>query len=321
MGFLDNSGDIVVDMILTDTGRWRLARGDGSFKITKFALADDEIDYSKYNSSHASGSAYYDLDILTTPVLEAPSDNSTTMQSKLLTITRNNLLYLPILKLSENVDGTKTTRHSTFNMFVVLVDENSESTDLSLGVYQSTVRGLIKGTTGKQGGYIRIDQGLDTTAISYQRPLDPDLLETQYIVEIDNRLGSLVSPTGVELIPSLVDDDNIAIYNITDASTSVGATLAESGLIGFMDTSKDLVGLVSIAGPRGSFLSFRVKSSELLNSSESLFDEIGIIGTAVEINSNHTGARVALFIDTIVKVTGATTGYRLDIPVRFAKVI
>ena len=43
MGFLDNSGDIILDAVLTDTGRMRLAKGDGSFKIVKFALGDDEI--------------------------------------------------------------------------------------------------------------------------------------------------------------------------------------------------------------------------------------------------------------------------------------
>ena len=48
MGFLDNSGDIILDAVLTDTGRFRLAKGDGSFRITKFALGDDEIDYTKY---------------------------------------------------------------------------------------------------------------------------------------------------------------------------------------------------------------------------------------------------------------------------------
>ena len=48
MGFLDNSGDIILDAVLTDTGRMRLAKGDGSFKIVKFALGDDEIDYSTY---------------------------------------------------------------------------------------------------------------------------------------------------------------------------------------------------------------------------------------------------------------------------------
>ena len=51
MGFLDNSGDIILDAVLTDTGRMRLAKGDGSFKISKFALADDEIDYKLYDKN------------------------------------------------------------------------------------------------------------------------------------------------------------------------------------------------------------------------------------------------------------------------------
>ena len=84
MGFLDNSGDIILDAVLTDTGRMRLAKGDGSFKIAKFALGDDEINYELYNANHASGSAYYDLEILQTPVLEAFTDNAASMKSKLI---------------------------------------------------------------------------------------------------------------------------------------------------------------------------------------------------------------------------------------------
>jgi hypothetical protein len=64
MSFLDNSGDIILDAVLTDTGRYRLAKGDGTFRITKFALGDDEINYGSYNINHASGSAYFDLSIL-----------------------------------------------------------------------------------------------------------------------------------------------------------------------------------------------------------------------------------------------------------------
>jgi len=58
MGYLDNS-IVTVDAILTKKGRELLARGDGSFKITQFALADDEIDYTLYNPLHPSGSAFY----------------------------------------------------------------------------------------------------------------------------------------------------------------------------------------------------------------------------------------------------------------------
>ena len=87
MGYLDNTS-ITVDAILTKRGRELLARGDGSFRITQFALADDEIDYGKYNKDHLSGSAYYDLDILKTPILEAFTNNTSNMKHKLLSIPR-----------------------------------------------------------------------------------------------------------------------------------------------------------------------------------------------------------------------------------------
>ena len=58
MGYLNNSV-VTVDAILTDKGRQLLAQNDGSFQITQFALADDEIDYTLYNPNQPSGSAYY----------------------------------------------------------------------------------------------------------------------------------------------------------------------------------------------------------------------------------------------------------------------
>ena len=109
MAFLDNSGDIILDAVLTDTGRFRLAKGDGTFKIAKFAFGDDEIDYQLYrNSNHAlgshpSGSAYFDLEILQTPVLEAFTNNTSTLKSKLVSINKTNLLYMPVLRLNTNM--------------------------------------------------------------------------------------------------------------------------------------------------------------------------------------------------------------------------
>jgi hypothetical protein len=82
MAFLDNSGDIILDAVLTDAGRQRMARGN--FKITKFALGDEEINYGIYNSSHPSGSAFYDLEVMQTPILEAFTNNTSLMKSKLV---------------------------------------------------------------------------------------------------------------------------------------------------------------------------------------------------------------------------------------------
>ena len=97
MGYLSNQV-VTVDAILTKKGRELLARGDGSFKITQFALADDEIDYTLYNPNHPEGSAYYGEAIEAMPLLEAFPDESQTMKYKLTTLPRGTA-KLPILDL------------------------------------------------------------------------------------------------------------------------------------------------------------------------------------------------------------------------------
>jgi len=87
MGYLDNS-IVTVDAILTKKGRELLARGDGSFKITQFALGHDEIDYTLYNPSHPSGSAFYGEAIENMPLLEAFPDETQIMKYKLTTLPR-----------------------------------------------------------------------------------------------------------------------------------------------------------------------------------------------------------------------------------------
>lgn len=97
MGYLDNS-IVTVDAILTKKGRELLARGDGSFKITQFALSDDEIDYTLYNPTHPLGSAYYGQAIENLPLLEAFPDETQIMKYKLTTLPRGTS-KLPILDI------------------------------------------------------------------------------------------------------------------------------------------------------------------------------------------------------------------------------
>jgi len=97
MGYLNNQV-ITIDAILTTKGRELLARNDGSFRITQFALADDEIDYTLYNPTHPSGSAYYGEAIDNLPLLEAFPEDSQIMKYKLVTLPRGTA-KLPILDL------------------------------------------------------------------------------------------------------------------------------------------------------------------------------------------------------------------------------
>ena len=95
MGYLNNQV-VTVDAILTKKGRETLAKNDGSFRITQFALADDEIDYTLYNPTHPSGSAFYGEAIENMPLLEAFSDETQIMKYKLTTLPRGTSI-LPVL--------------------------------------------------------------------------------------------------------------------------------------------------------------------------------------------------------------------------------
>lgn len=336
MAFLDNSGDIILDAVLTDTGRFRLAKGDGSFKIAKFALGDDEINYESYDKNNPSGSAYYDLEILQTPVLESFTNNTSTMKSKLISIPRTNLLYLPVMRLSGDGNGTMSGSTEAgapryeVGTFVVAVDQNTVGTTNSLGLLNasgsdaldtSIGRGVLNGFEPNSSWpkYIRADQGLDTTEIPPSFSIDADLRETQYIIEVDNRLGSIVSVGGttpglagvsstfVAASVSFIDDDNIASYYLSTNDTDFVGNVEQGA--GSNTTQID--------GPRGTGIQFKIQASTELATSTYLFEQLGSTTTmARDFGGDDISIR---YIDSIIKLTGATTGYRIDIPVRFAK--
>ena len=303
MGFLDNSGDIILDAVLTDHGRKLLAKGDGSFQITKFALGDEEINYTLYNINHPSGSAYYDISILQTPILEAFTDNAGSVKTKLISYNTMNLLHLPVVKL--NQQATTTKMHSS-GSFMIAVDAETEGTtnnnnNNAVG-YNGTepVIGVIFGESLTGDNYIRLDQGLDSTEVSAKATLDPNLIEDSYVVQIDTRLGKLASKAG-DLVPEdYIDDDSIAFYTV------------DVGLVTQI-TDESNAQTQTIAGPRGTRLEFKIASSIDLNTSTYLFNQLG--GTAT-----LEGQQVN-YIDSMVRVTGMKTGYSVDIPVRFVKSI
>jgi len=374
MAFLDNSGDIILDAVLTDTGRLRLAQGDGSFKISKFALGDDEINYELYNKSHASGSSYYDLEVLQTPVLEAFTNNTSNLKSKLISLSRTNVLYMPTFKLNRNdknnniniqdgnskfysrttlsagSSGAANKTEGNSNKFYVAVDSDTFfalTTRRALGGSASattgtmpTVTGLLQGYTVGSGNnphqdHIRVDQGLDTTEIAPELGLDSDLLETAYIVETDYRLGRIKPPAMNGDTPTAVnfiDDDNIASYYLTsDHFVNPKGSPGDQEHNGSKD--KDTLtneggNPMVFAGPRGSTLQIRIQASQELQSSTYLFTQIGnsqlasagdFLGLPTS-NDAFLTNKTIYYIDSTVRVVGANTGFRLDIPVRYIKI-
>jgi hypothetical protein len=97
MGYLNNS-TIVVDAILTRKGRELLARGQNEFNITHFALADDEIDYTLWNSDHPLGTAFYGAVIEAMPITEAVPDETQVMKYKLVTLPKRTV-RIPVVSV------------------------------------------------------------------------------------------------------------------------------------------------------------------------------------------------------------------------------
>jgi hypothetical protein len=107
MSFLNNQY-VTIDAVLTKKGRELLARNDGSFQITQFALSDDEIDYTLYNPNHPSGSAFFGEAIEAMPLLEAFTDETQMMKYKLITLPRGTS-KLPVLNIGYSAVSLRQT--------------------------------------------------------------------------------------------------------------------------------------------------------------------------------------------------------------------
>jgi len=122
MAYLNNSGGILVDAILTRKGRELLAKGNGNFNITQFCLADDEIDYSLWNADHPLGTNYYGIVIENMPITEAVPDETQNMKSKLVTLPRRTS-RIPVVALSQ------TSYTLTAGQSVTLTPQTTNYTD------------------------------------------------------------------------------------------------------------------------------------------------------------------------------------------------
>ncbi len=311
MAFQDNSGDIILDVVLTDEGRRRLAKGDSSFSIVKFALGDDEINYSLFDVNATT--ALQDLSILQTPILEAFTNNTSLMKSKLISLSNSDLLYLPVVKINTTAPGAQVVAND--GNFVVCVDKRTFDDRATSGTtaigYDASGRkdGFLYGldTGDQKGGLIRLDAGIDSDNVT---EIDESLIETSFIVEMDSRLGQIISVDGTEVPGFTVDDDFVASYSFTRTANDSFIYRPSQDELKDSDTPID--------GPIASYFQFKIRSSQDLRTSNFLFERVGsTIGTY----TNRAGGTVAnvKFIDSIIRVTGRTTGYAVDIPVRFVK--
>ena len=152
MGTLPHdTANISIDCVLTKKGREFLSKNDGSFSIVKFALSDDEVDYTIIKQ--------YGIDVgkekieKNTPVLEAITAESIAQKYKIVSVSNQNLTYVPRLtlvsSLTSNVLSLLTSGTSTVVVQQTIVSGESIDPELIDQVYEVTLNNRFLTLSGK----------------------------------------------------------------------------------------------------------------------------------------------------------------------------
>jgi hypothetical protein len=319
MAFLENVGPKIVDAVLTDEGRRKLALGDGSFRPSRFILGDDEINYGLYSPN---GGVYSELDITRTPVFESVTNNTTAIRHRLTTFTNQDILYLPTVRLVKSVGqgGKPMAKGTNAGFYVVLTTQTAADKYSNTGLDDGFIQGQKGSEAAKKQSFIVIDHGINTTTVpslTYDQLLSTELQETAWLIQMDDRYGELLFPqSGGRPARAAfigVDDDDIAsyyvVYNSPDPQTAAFFN-------GFFEMANTIDPNGSpISGARGPRLYLPIAAKNLLTqSSKTPYTQNGKTLSGLFPDSTN-----ALAIDSTITCSGITTGIRIDIPVRFIR--
>ena len=203
MGYLDNTS-ITVDAILTKKGRQKLASGQ-SLSISKFALGDDEIDYTLYEPAHPKGSAYYDSAIKAIPIMEASPDETQVLRYKLVTLPKGTT-QIPVVALGISAVG-------------VFQDEGQVALSPTTSPQGNTNAGYTVVLADQRAGTLAVTQGA-SAAGSVPVFLGEEITTTAQVV---SGLGFTFTPN-----PSLTSNvsSTITVYgNETGGSQTIPVTI------------------------------------------------------------------------------------------------
>ena len=328
--FLDNSGDILLDAVLTDIGRLRLSQGN--FSIVKYAFGDDAIQYGLYNKDHPSGSAYYDLEILQTPVLQSSTLSNANINYGLKSLTRNDILYMPVLKQNEKTSVTIAAQNYNDIVYVAVNNETRENLNTDIGSQYGPDIGAGKNLIIESG----IDS-VDLKATAANRStylLSVNMLDTTFNVYADSRFISSIAAASNGTFTNTADGTATISFGALTAQNTGGSTLGLANyntytiptiadtVYYYSTLSSNDTTISAIAGPRGQVAAMAMNpdpdlQSTSLGSRSSLWSQYGKID-----QTPFSGITTVYdYIDTMLYVVGTSTSAQIQLPVRIIRYV
>jgi len=314
---------------------------EGNFRITKFALGDDEIDYSLYNADHPSGSAYFDLEILQSPVMEAATKQASSIKYGLLSITRTDLVYMPVLELNQKSGVDSVLKHN--NIILLAANKATYTTlaqDANIGASK-----VLEPNTLTPSSKVIIESGITSADRQPTREnrdnmlVSTNLVDLQFDVRFDSRfMAGLISvqPRQDQSFANNTDGSRRITLTAFARKSAVSATqFMDNYVTAMADGLEDLVlqyttattdetgtNLSQLAGPRGGMTALSFAPSTEINaqgtaspSYYSLYGSTGVAGTTLGFASSDNFD----YIDTTVYVQGLTTGASIQLPIRIVR--
>ena len=335
MAFLDNSGDIILDAVLTDVGRQRLSQGN--FTIGKFALGDDEIQYNLYDKNHPSGSAYYDLQILQTPC-ETAHTKASNIHYGLISLTSQNVLYIPDLALNQKTDKSILKLNKIIHLAV-----NTETQGKLTAAASSAVdpKYVLLANSNAPARSIIVESGINTSDIkgtaanraTYLQAVN--MMDSRYIVSTDTRFFNGVLGTGRT---STFTNNAQGQFTINfGALSTVNAAAASEIMLNYVDSSvngapntiyyyanseSEDTSKSELAGPRGTVMAMNLSVPDTMasTSTQGRAEEWSKYGKLAQTAISAKSQKYDI-IDSMVVIRGAETGRSIQVPVRLLRYV
>ena len=340
MGFQDNAGGIVLDAALTDIGRKRMAQGN--FKIDKFALGDDEIDYELYIPAIGTGSEDFSkLD--NTPIMEAFGGQNSNINYGLQNYIREDILHLPELNINMLIEESATSHTDGFYYFAVNT-QTARKLETQLGGRQYVLQNnkIEQTKIVIESGILSEPGTIYPTLINKERYLaQMGLYDKYFVAYCDDRYVDmlLTSPENSIFKNDIADNlymnfeplqetIKVSLPSIDDNHSSYRIAATDNGVIDYSieDTEGGTPVIThtgqihsSIAGPRSGIFALNFKVLNEMTSDSNNTPDYRYTKFGTTSNALFGGSDLYDFIDTTIYIQALSSDARINIPIRIVR--